>query len=290
MLVLSGHDAPFHASKAVQPKVFTIRASSANSLPDFAEVWRYRELVSTFGMRDLRLRYRQTALGILWVLLQPLVAAALFAFVFGTVAKLDAGGANYYLLSLGGFTLWQSMQSTIGKSGSSLLSNSHMLSKVFFPRLLLPLSGLVSTSVDFAIGLAMFVLVALTRGWTPGWALLTLPLWWLVMQALGLGVGMVVAAWSIKYRDVQHVLPIVMQLLLYGTPVAYSTLAVPAEYRAFIALNPLSAALDGVRWSLLGMPAPTTGAVLYLVAVAVGALALGIVTFTRAEHELTDVI
>jgi len=274
----------------VTAKVFTIRASAANSLPDFAELWRYRELIVTFGRRDLRLRYHQTALGILWVVVQPLVAAGLFSFVFGTVAKLDSGGVNYYLLSLAGFTAWQSMHSTIGKSGASLLSNSHLLSKVYFPRLLLPVSGLLSTSVDFLIALAMFFVVALSRGWTPGWALLTLPFWWLLMQALGLGVGMVVAAWSVKYRDVQHILPIVMQLLLYGTPVAYTTLAVPVAYRSLIALNPLSPALDGLRWSLLGMPAPSAGAVLYLVVVALGALALGIVTFTRAEHELTDVI
>lgn len=271
-------------------KIFTIRASAANSLPDFAELWRYRELVVTFGRRDIRLRYHQTALGILWVVMQPLVAAGLFSFVFGTVANLDSGGVSYYLLSLAGFTAWQSMQATIGKSGSSLLSNAGLLSKVYFPRLLLPVSGLISTSVDFAIALAMFFVVALARGWTPGWALVTLPFWWLVMQAMGLGLGMVVAAWSIKYRDVQHILPIVMQLLMYGTPVAYTTMAVPAAYRSLIALNPLAAALDGVRWSLLGMPAPTMGAVLYLVAFALAALILGVVTFTRAEHELTDVI
>lgn len=271
-------------------KIFTIRATSANSLPDFAELWRYRELVVTFGRRDLRLRYRQTALGILWVIAQPLIAAGLFSFVFGTVAKLDSGGVNYYLLSLGGFTAWQSMQASLNKAGTSLISNSHLLSKVYFPRLLLPISGLLSTGVDFGIALVMFFVVAVTRGWTPGWALLTFPFWWLLMQSLGLGLGMMVAGWTVKYRDVQHILPIVLQLLMYGTPVAYTTLAVPLAYRPLMALNPLSPALDGIRWSLLGMPAPSAGAVLYLVVMSLGALVLGVVVFTRAEHELTDVI
>ncbi len=272
------------------PSLYTIRPFSSRVLPDFGELWQYRELVSTFALRDLRLRYRQTVLGVLWVVIQPIIAAGVFTFVFGKVAKLDSGEVPYFLLAFAGYSSFQVFQSTLAKAGTSLLGNAHVLTKVYFPRLVLPISGILSTFVDLGIAMVVFAVGAVFNGVHFGWPLLLFPLWVILVMLLGLGLGLMVSAWSLRFRDVQHVLPIVMQMLVYATPVGYTMASVPPALRPYLALNPLSAAVDGVRWSLLGMPAPSTGAVAWLVATTIVALVAGLIVFNRFEQDLADVI
>jgi lipopolysaccharide transport system permease protein len=274
----------------VTPPITTIRPFSSRRLPDFGELWQYRELVWTFAARDLRLRYRQTVLGVLWVVLQPIIAAGVFTFVFGKVAKLDDGDGRYFLLAFAGYAGFQVFQSTLGKAGSSLIGNAPVLTKVYFPRLVLPLSGIVSTLVDLGIALVVFGGTALAKGVTVGWPLLLFPVWVALALLLGLGAGLIVAAWSVRFRDVQHVLPIVMQMLVYATPVGYATSKVPAAFQRYLALNPLTGLMDGIRWSLLGMAAPSSGAVLWLCGATLGSVILGLLAFHRFEQDLADVI
>lgn len=282
------HDRPY--PRTVPPQLYTIRPFNSRLLPDFRELWRYRELVWTFAARDLRLRYRQTVLGVLWVVMQPIIAAGLFTFVFGKIAKLDDGDGRYFLLAFAGYAGFQVFQSTLAKAGSSLLANANVLTKVYFPRLVLPLSGILSTLVDLGIALVVFVGTALLKGVTIGWAVLLFPCWVLLALLLGLGAGLLVAAWSVRFRDVQHVLPFVMQLLVYATPVGYATSKVPAAFQKYLAMNPLTGLMDGIRWSLLGMQAPSVGALVWLCSVTLFALLAGLVVFNRFEQDLADVI
>ena len=272
------------------PQPSTIRPFNSRLFPDFGELWQYRELVWTFAARDLRLRYRQTVLGVLWVVIQPIIAAGVFTFVFGKVAQLDDGDGRYFLLAFAGYAGFQVFQSTLAKAGASLLSNSHVLTKVYFPRLVLPLSGILSTLVDVGVALVVFGATALVKGVSVGWPVLLFPVWVLLALVLGLGLGLVVAAWSVRFRDVQHVLPIVMQLLVYATPVGYATSKVPAAFRPWLALNPLSGLMDGIRWSLLGMQPPSVGATLWLGIASLSATAAGLLVFHRFEQDLADVI
>jgi lipopolysaccharide transport system permease protein len=276
--------------RTVTPPLYTIRPFSSRILPDFGELWRYRELVWTFAARDLQLRYRQTLLGVMWVVLQPIIAAGVFTFVFGKVARLASGGLPYFFIAFTGYTAYQLFSSTVSKAGSSLTSNAHVLTKVYIPRLVLPLSGILSTLVDLALALVIYVVAAVLYRVPVGPAVLLLPLWFAFLLALGLGIGLVVAAWTLRFRDVQHVLPIVLQLLLYATPVAYLTSVVPERAQRIVAMNPLTPALDGVRWSLLGQPAPSAVALGWLVFAALLSLLVGLVVFNRYEQELADVI
>lgn len=269
---------------------YTIRPFSTRILPDFRELWRYRELAWSFAMRDIQLRYRQTLLGVLWVIIQPLFASGIFTFVFGRVARLDSAGLPYFLIAFTGFTTYQVFQSALSKAGGSLLAHAHVLTKVYMPRLVVPLSGLLSTALDFTVSLAFFAFALAYYHITPTLALLAIPFWIAMALAIGLGLGLVAAAWSLRYRDVQIVLPVLLQLLLYATPVAYLTSVVPARLRPLIALNPLTAAVDGMRWSLLGQPAPSPAAVAWLVACSALALVAGLVVFNRFEKDLADVV
>ncbi len=267
-----------------------IRPIGDRRLPDLAEVWRFRDLCLALGKRDVTLRYRQTLLGVVWVVLQPLVAGGLFTIVFGKVAHLDSDGVSYFAFAYAGFVAWSAFQNALSRASGSLLAQSNLVSKVYFPRLILPLSAIVSSAVDFAVGLASLAVVVAVVRVVPGWPLLTLPLWVLLLHAMGLGLGTLAAALSVRFRDLQYALPILTQLLLYASPVAYGTKVVPERFRVFFAANPLSGALDGFRWSILGTTPPTTLAVSVAVAGAVSAMLLGMLVFARFERQVADVI
>ncbi|MBI3568268.1 MAG: ABC transporter permease [Gemmatimonadetes bacterium] len=267
-----------------------IRPIGDRRFPDLAEVWRFRDLCGALGRRDVTLRYRQTLLGVVWVVLQPLIAGGLFTVVFGKVAKLPSDGIPYFLFAYSGFVAWTAFQNALTRSSGSLLAQASLVTKVYFPRLVLPLSSLWSTAVDFLVGLtSLAVLLAVYRV-APGWPLLTLPLWIALLHAMGLGLGTLAAALSVRYRDLQYALPVLVQLLLYASPVAYGTAAVPARFRALYVLNPLAGTLDGFRWSVAGTAPPSTLSVTMAVAGALVSLAVGLVFFARFERRLADVI
>ena len=268
----------------------TINPRSRWVLVNVRQLWEFRDLLRSFASRDVTLRYRQTVLGVTWVVLQPLIAAAIFAFVFGRVAKLPSGGVPYFVFAYAGLLAWNAFSNSVTKASSSLVGNVGMVSKVFFPRLLLPLSVLGSTLLDFFVSLvAMGVLMAVS-GVAPSAALLLLPVWLLLVLMLATGVGLAASSLAVPYRDVQYVLPVLIQFLLYASPVAYSMNAVPQNLRPFVAINPLSGMLEAFRWSLLGGGHLPLGAVAWSAIAAVSALIIGASVFTAMERDFADVI
>ena len=257
---------------------------------ELAETWRARDLLYTFADRDLRLRYRQTALGIVWVVLQPLIAAGIFTFVFGTVAHLSSEGKPYLLFTFAALAGWNLFSGILTRASGCLVGNANLVSRVFFPRLILPLSVMPAALVDFVVALGMFAVLLAVYGIAPTAALLTLPLWMLLLGVGAFGAGLVTASLMVRYRDVQYVLPVAVQLLLYASPVAYAAARVPERWHTLYYLNPLVAAIEGLRWSLLGTEPPSAGAVAWSASVAALAVIAGVLVFRRMERGFADVI
>jgi lipopolysaccharide transport system permease protein len=258
---------------------------------DLRELWHYRDLLWTLAARDLRLRYRQTALGVVWVVFQPVAGAGVFSFVFGTVAGFGTGKHNYFLFSLAGLLVWNAFQSSLGKSSMALLGNAALVSKVYFPRLLLPLSTLLSTLVDFLIGLGVFVVAGLLSDWRPDWfALCSIPLWLGCALASATGAGLLCAALMTRFRDIQHALPMLLTFLMYASPVAYGRSAVPVAFQKAFEWNPLAWVLEGSRSALLGVGSVPFHWGLYAAGVSLGLLMAGILVFRRMERSFADVL
>jgi len=255
------------------------------------ELWAFRELAVRFAARDITLRYRQTLLGALWVVLVPLLGAGILTFVFGGVADLPAPpGVPYFVFTLAGMVAWTLFSQITTRSSSSLVSNAGMVGKVYFPRLLLPISTVLSTLVDTAVALALLAVMLVVSGVWPGLAFLTFPIWMLLLIALALGIGLAAGALMVRYRDVQYILPVGIQFLLFASPVAYTLASVPANAQLLYELNPLTGLLEGVRWALIGTPAPPTWVAIYAAVVSIVFLLVGTTIFSRMEREFADVI
>jgi lipopolysaccharide transport system permease protein len=267
-----------------------IQPPGALNLPSWGALWGGREIFYQFGKRDILLRYRQTAIGVAWVFIQPLVGAGVFTLVFGGIAQLPSGGVPYFIFSYAGLLGWNLFNSIISRSAGSLVANQALVSKVFFPRLLVPLSSMVSVMLDFLIAFGLFVVLLFVFGINPGWPLLALPIWVLVTIVLANGIGLAAAAGTVRYRDVSYFLPWTLQILLYATPIAYSLEAVPQDLRWLFNLNPLSWLLEGYRWSLLGQSAPEWWQVIALVVVSLVVAFGGLMIFQRLERAFADVI
>jgi lipopolysaccharide transport system permease protein len=273
-----------------QPAPLRLAPGHRNVGREIAETWQSRDLLYTFADRDLRLRYRQTALGVVWVVLQPLIAAGIFTFVFGTVAHLPSDGRPYLVFTFAALTGWNLFSGILTREASCLVGNSNLVARVYFPRLILPLSVLPAALVDYVVSLGMFAVLLVVYGVAPTAAIITLPLWTLLLCAGAFGAGLVAASFMVKYRDVQYVVPVAVQLLLYASPVAYAAARVPEKWHTLYYLNPLAAAIEGLRWSLLGTDPPATGAVLWSVTAAVLSVAVGVIVFRRMERGFADVI
>ncbi|MBI2407043.1 MAG: ABC transporter permease [Gemmatimonadetes bacterium] len=254
------------------------------------EIWHYRDLFWALGARDLRLRYRQTFLGVAWVVLQPLVAAGIFAFVFGRIARVSTDGQPYLLFSLAALTGWNYFANVLTRASTSLIQNPQLVTRVYFPRLILPIAVVPAVLVDLIVTTIAFVGIALAQGRAPSGNLFALPLAVLLFTVLALGAGFAAAALAVRYRDVQYLLPVAIQMALYASPVAYSAFAVPAEWLAVYYANPLAAPIELMRWSLLGTPAPTFNHLAYSVAAALTLWLTGSWIFRRIERSFADEI
>jgi len=272
------------------PAPLRLAPGHRNVVRELGETWQARDLLYTFADRDLRLRYRQTALGVVWVVLQPLVAAGIFTFVFGTVAHLSSDGRPYLLFTFAALTGWNLFSGILTRASACLVGNSNLVSRVYFPRLILPLSVIPAALVDFAVSLGMFAALLAVYHVPPTLALLTLPFWMALLAAGAFGAGLVAAALTVRYRDVQYVLPVMVQLLLYASPVAYAASRVPERWHALYYLNPLVSVREGLRWAMLVTDAPSAGSVAWSALVAALAIAAGVVVFRRMERSFADVI
>ena len=269
----------------------TIQPTAGWQAINLRELWQFRDLLTTLAQRDIKLRYRQTALGVVWVILQPLIAAIIFSFVFGKVAKLpSAPGVPYLVFSYAGLLAWNAFASTLGKTSGCLLANSNLVSKVYFPRLALPLSTVFSTLIDFGVALLMMIVLMAINHVVPSVALLLLPVWLLLVIMLAMGVGLYTSALMVSYRDVAFILPVVTQFLLYASPVAYSAALIPVKYKLIFEINPLTGLLEAFRWSLLGTAAPNWNSVAYAAVVTVIVFVLGAFSFKKMERKFADVI
>jgi len=268
-----------------------IRPPRAWEALDLVSLWRFRDLLVALAIRDIKLRYRQTMLGVVWVLLQPLLAAGIFSFVFGRVAHLNSGGVPYLLFSYAGLLVWNFFSGSILKISGSLVGNASLISKVFFPRVLLPFSAVVSALLDFAIGLVVGVVLLLAYGRVPGWSLLVAPFWFVAVMLLAAGVGLVCAALAVVYRDVVHVIPVALQLLLYGSPVGYTIAVIPEGLpRTLYKLNPVAPLVEGFRCAFLGEGAIGWLSGSYAMVFSVAIFVAGLVIFRRMERQFADVI
>lgn len=260
------------------------------NLPRWSDLWQAREVVNRLALRDIIVRYRQTILGVAWVIIQPVMSAGVFSLVFGTVAGLSSDGLPFFLFTLAGMLAWNVFNGTLTRASASLVANQALVSKVFFPRILVPISTAASVVLDFLVGLVVAVILLFFYGVNPGWAVLLVPVWVVLIAMLGLGIGIATSAMMVKYRDVGYILPWIMQILLYASPVAYSLNSAPANLRWIFEINPITWFLQSFRWSLIGTEMPPMWQMLGLVGIAVVVLFGGILYFQSSERQFADII
>lgn len=254
------------------------------------DLWRYRELMGFLAWRDIKVRYKQAVLGTAWAIIQPLVQTALLTFVFGKLAKMPDGGIPYFILVLTGNLAWQLFTGAFNGAGGSLVGNSHLISKVYFPRLVVPISALAVAMVDFAVVFVFAVPLIAVFGVPPGWQILVLPAFILLALVIALGAGLWITALTVKFRDFRFITPFLVQIGLFVTPVGFRTDTLP-NWRDLLALNPLSGVVDGMRWSLLGGRTEIyLNGLLLSVVMATLLLASGLWYFRKTERQFADVI
>ncbi len=230
---------------------FTIEAGKG-AKQYWRDVWRYRELFYFFSWRDILVRYKQTAIGILWSIVRPLLTMVIFTFVFGKLAKLPSDGAPYPILVYAAMLPWQFFSNSLVESSNSLIANANMLSKIYFPRLIIPTSTIIVSLVDFVISFSILIALMAWYHFVPGWRIVTLPLFLSLALLASLGFGLWFAALNVKYRDFRYIVPFTVQFGLYISPVGFSSSVVPEQWRLLYALNPMVGVIDGFRWAILG--------------------------------------
>ncbi|WP_310490259.1 ABC transporter permease [Chamaesiphon sp. VAR_69_metabat_338] len=255
------------------------------------DLWRYRELFYFLAWRDILVRYKQTAIGIAWALIRPFLTMVVFTVVFGNLAKLPSEGVPYPILVFSAMLPWQFFANALSECSNSLIGNANLISKVYFPRLIVPVSAIVVSFVDFMIsGIILLGLMA-WYNYVPSWRILMLPVFVAIAFAASIGAGLLFASLNVKYRDFRFIVPFITQIGLYISPVGFSSNIVPEQYRLLYSLNPMVGVIDGFRWSILGGDAKlylpgfalSLGLVLLL-------LVVGIVYFRKVEKTFADVI
>jgi lipopolysaccharide transport system permease protein len=255
------------------------------------DLWRYRELFFFLAWRDILVRYKQTVIGVVWALGRPLITMIVFTLVFSKLAKLPSEGAPYPILVFAALLPWQFFSSAFSGAGDSLISNAGMISKVYFPRLVIPASAVIVSFVDFLISVVILVGLMVWYGFAPSLRIFTLPVFIFVAFAAAMGAGLWIAALNVKYRDFRIIVPFVVQFGLYISPVGFSSNIVPEQWRLLYSLNPMVGVIDGFRWAILGgntqLYWPGFLLSLFLVLVI---LVTGIYYFRKTEKTFADVI
>jgi lipopolysaccharide transport system permease protein len=267
--------------------ILRIRPSSGWRSLRIDEIWAYHDVWLMLAARDLKLRYRQTALGVLWVVLQPLLSGVIFAVIFGHFAKLPSGGRPYLLFVFAGLMGWNLFAGVVQRAGGSLVAEARLITKVYFPRLLIPCAAAASAAVDFAVSLLVMAGLLAWHGVWPGAWLWLLPPIAALTFAGALGAGLWVAALNVRYRDFAYALPFLLQVWMYASPVVYGTELVSERWRTVFALNPMTGILDGMRAALTGGPV-IWSAIAISAAVALIALVTGMLFFRRVERDFAD--
>lgn len=253
------------------------------------ELWDYRQVVRALTSRQLRVRYKQTALGVVWVVLQPIVTVVVFTLIFNRLAGLQSQGIPYPVFTLAGLVLWSYISSAVSGATQRLVEDRQLITKIYFPRVLAPFASLVPPLIDLGIGLIVAGAMIAIYGVSPGWAILLLPVWILGAAALALSAGTLFAALNVEYRDVGAVITFVLQIWLFASPIVYPSASVHGFARTALAINPVTGLVDGIRFSLLGTAAPP---VIDLLSLASGLVlaAIGLLYFQRVERKFADIL
>jgi homopolymeric O-antigen transport system permease protein len=272
----------------------SIRPPKGWTAINLREIWQFRDLLRSLVGRDLKVRYKQTALGVIWVVLQPLMAAGVFSVVFGKIFKAPSDGVPYFIFAYTGMLAWNFFSNVLSRSSACLIGNAHLISKVFFPRLVLPLSTVGSAFVDYLVAALLLVVLLPVYHVTPGWALLLLPVWTVALLMMALGIGLFCAALTVSYRDVQYILPVITNILQYASPVSYSAayawMQLSPTLRKVYFLNPLTSLLEAFRWSILNTKPVDAHLLIWSVGISVVAMWIGAVSFKQMERKFADVI
>lgn len=254
------------------------------------DLWRYRELMFFLAWRDLAVRYKQTVIGVAWAIIRPAITMLVFV-LFRRLVGIERGAVPDALLVLAAVLPWQFFAGAVSESSSSLIANTNLISKVYFPRLIVPLAAVATAFVDFLVTLALLAVVMAWQGFAPGWTILALPAFMLLAVALASGIGLFLAALNVEYRDFRYVVPLLIQIGLFVSPIAFASSNMPLRWRPLYALNPLVGIIDGCRWSILDGRTPIDPySLLISVAVSATALTLGVWYFRRMERSFADVI
>jgi lipopolysaccharide transport system permease protein len=272
------------------PRRTVIKPSKGWAGLRLSELWSYRELIGFLVWRDLKVRYRQTLFGVAWVLLQPLALMVVFSLFLGEFLKVNTGSTPYPVFVFAALVPWTLFSQSLMASSSSLVANSGLLGKIYFPRLLLPVSSVGSYLLDFLISSTLLIGLMLVYGVTPSPRIVLIPFLAVLVIVAALGIGILLAAVNVRYRDVQSGVPLLVQLWLFASPIAYPVTLVPDAYREVYALNPMVSVLQVFRWATIGSAPPSIGMVAVSLATASVIFAFGLAYFRRTERTFADVI
>ena len=275
---------------AVDIPIIRIEPCSSRLRLGFKELWEYRELLYFLVWRDVKVRYKQTAIGAAWAIVQPLLTMIIFTFVFGKFANMPSDGLPYPVFSFAALLPWTYFARALNQSIMSVVGSANLIKKVYFPRLLLPISATLSGLIDFGISFIFLLGMMVWYGIVPHWGVLALPFFLILALLTALSVSLWLSAINVRYRDVGQAIPFLIQIWLFASPVAYPVSVVPEKWRLLFSLNPMAGAIEGFRWALLGTETPDTLAIVFSVVVVLALLFGGIIFFKRMEQTFADVV
>ena len=278
------------AVRTARTPTVQIRPSRGLFHLDLRSVWLYRELLVFLVWRDTKVRYKQAVIGAGWAVFQPLISMLLFTAIFSYLAKLPSDGVPYPLFAYAGLLPWNFIAQATSRSGTSLVGESHLISKVYFPRLIIPLAAASAPAVDLVCALVMMIPLMLWFGITPGWQILLFPIFVVIALLAALAVSLWFSALHVKFRDVGHIIPFFVQFWMFASPVVYPVSLIPEQWRALYSLNPVVGVVEGFRWTLLGQHAPSLGTILPSICIVLVLFVSGVVYFKRMERTFADVI
>lgn len=267
-----------------------IRPSRGFGSLGLGAVWEYRDLLLFLMKRDIQLRYRQTVLGVAWAVLQPLSTMAIFTIFFGRFGKMPSDGLPYALFALCALVPWQLFAYALTESSNSLVANQNLVTKIYFPRLVIPLAAVLAGLIDFCVAFVLVLLMMAYYHHAPTVAVLCLPFFLLLAIVTALAVGLWLSALNVQFRDVRYVLPFLTQFWFFATPIAYSTSLIPEKWRPLVGLNPMAGVVEGFRWALLGTSQPSVPLLIVSALVSLGLLYSGTLYFQRMERSFADIV
>ncbi len=278
------------ASAPERSPAIVIQPSSGWAALQIGEVWRYRELLYFLTWRDLKLRYKQTLIGAAWAVIQPFMTMVVFAVIFGRLVGVPSDGVPYPVFAYAALVPWTFFAMSMNQAGMSLVRDSNLISKIYFPRLVAPIASVLSGVVDFAVALCVLLGLMAYYGIVPGLAVVTIPFFLLLALMSALGVSLWLSALNVKYRDVRYTIPFLTQFWLYATPVAYPSSLIPETWQPLFGLNPMAGVIEGFRWALLGTADPPGAMIAVSASIVVAIFVGGLFFFRRMERDFADVI